>query len=43
MDHIVARARGGTDHAFNFQLLCDHCNSVKGKKTQADRRSQPGQ
>ena len=35
MDHIVARARGGTDHDFNFQLLCGHCNSVKGKKTQA--------
>ena len=36
MDHIVARARGGTDHDFNFQLLCGHCNSVKGKKTQAE-------
>ena len=23
MDHIVARARGGTDHDFNFQLLCE--------------------
>ena len=34
MDHIVARTRGGTDHDFNFQLLCGHCNSVKGKKTQ---------
>ena len=36
MDHIVARARGGTDHPWNFQLLCGHCNSVKGKKTQAE-------
>ena len=36
MDHIVARARGGTDHKWNFQLLCGHCNSVKGKKTQAE-------
>ena len=36
MDHIVARAKGGTDHDFNFQLLCGHCNSVKGKKTQAE-------
>ena len=36
MDHIVARARGGTDHSWNFQLLCGHCNSVKGKKTQAE-------
>ena len=36
MDHIVARARGGTDHPWNFQLLCGHCNSVKGKKTQTE-------
>ncbi len=36
MDHIVARARGGTDHSWNFQLLCGHCNSLKGKKTQAE-------
>ena len=36
MDHIVARARGGTDHDFNFQLLCGHCNSTKGTKTQAE-------
>ena len=36
MDHIVARARGGTDHKHNFQLLCGHCNSVKGTKTQAE-------
>ena len=36
MDHIVARARGGTDHKHNFQLLCGHCNSIKGTKTQAE-------
>ncbi len=36
MDHIVARARGGTDHKWNFQLLCGHCNSIKGTKTQAE-------
>ena len=36
IDHIVARARGGTDHSWNFQLLCGHCNSVKGRKTQAE-------
>ena len=36
MDHIVARARGGTDHDFNFQLLCGHCNSVKGARPQAE-------
>jgi len=36
MDHIVARAIGGTDHKHNFQLLCGHCNSIKGSKTQAE-------
>ena len=36
MDHILARARGGTDHDFNFQLLCGHCNSTKDTKTQAE-------
>lgn len=36
MDHIIAKNRGGTDHKWNFQLLCGHCNSVKGKKTQAE-------
>ena len=36
MDHILAKNRGGTDHKWNFQLLCGHCNSVKGKKTQAE-------
>ena len=32
VDHIVARARGGTDHLSNLQLLCGHCNSVKGDR-----------
>ena len=36
MDHIIAKNRGGTDHKWNFQLLCGHCNSVKGKKTQTE-------
>ncbi len=34
LDHIVARARGGTDHKENFQLLCGHCNSKKGAMPQ---------
>ncbi len=32
VDHIVSRMRGGTDHIDNFQLLCGHCNSVKGDR-----------
>ncbi|MDE2947635.1 MAG: DNA methyltransferase [Chloroflexota bacterium] len=34
LDHIVARARGGTSHKENFQLLCGHCNSRKGAMSQ---------
>ncbi len=36
VDHIVARARGGTDHISNLQLLCGACNSQKGTKSQAE-------
>ena len=31
-DHIIPRKRGGTDHKDNLQLLCGHCNSVKGDR-----------
>jgi len=30
VDHAVPRARGGTDHLDNLQLLCAACNSLKG-------------
>lgn len=30
VDHIIARSKGGTDHPENLQLLCSHCNNVKG-------------
>ena len=36
MDHITPRAKGGTAHAENFQLLCRPCNSLKGTKSQAE-------
>ena len=36
VDHVVPKARGGTDHIENLQLLCNACNSVKGTKTQAE-------
>ena len=32
VDHIIARAKGGTDHLDNLQLLCGHCNRVKGDR-----------
>ncbi len=32
VDHIVPRAKGGTDHLSNLQLLCGHCNRVKGNR-----------
>ena len=35
VDHIVPRAKGGTDHLDNLQLLCGACNSTKGTMDQA--------
>ena len=35
IDHKVARAKGGTDHVDNLQLLCGACNSKKGTRSQA--------
>ena len=32
VDHIISRNKGGTDHLENLQLLCGHCNSVKGAR-----------
>ena len=34
VDHVVPQSRGGTDHFDNLQLLCAHCNRIKGDRPQ---------
>ena len=34
VDHIIAENVGGTNHIENLQLLCSHCNRVKGERGQ---------
>ena len=34
VDHVISQSRGGTDHIDNLQLLCSHCNRVKGDRPQ---------
>ncbi len=39
VDHILPRAKGGTDHPDNLQLLCSGCNRSKGAKTMSEWRA----
>ena len=39
VDHKISEKAGGTSHISNLQLLCGHCNSVKGQKSQEQLKS----
>ena len=32
IDHIIPREKNGGSHYENLQLLCGHCNSIKGDR-----------
>lgn len=36
IDHVIPRAKGGSDHVDNQQLLCGACNRAKGTGSHAE-------
>lgn len=38
VDHVVPKSKGGPDDDSNLQLLCGHCNRVKGDATMEEAR-----
>ena len=39
LDHVLPKAKGGTDQPSNLQLLCSGCNRSKGSCTMAEWRA----
>ena len=39
VDHVLPKAKGGTDQPSNLQLLCSGCNRSKGSRTMAEWRA----
>ena len=39
VDHIIPKAQGGRDDDRNLQLLCGHCNRVKGQKSMGEAKA----
>ena len=38
VDHVIPRVKGGPNDDTNLQLLCGHCNRVKGSGTMAEAK-----